>query len=65
MSEFFHMGGYAFYVWTSYALFVFLLVYLLLAPWLESKNFLRQLKQQKKRQQNQTHSGHNQNGSET
>ena len=32
MSEFFHMGGYAFYVWTSYALALVVLVANIIAP---------------------------------
>jgi heme exporter protein D len=32
LSEFFHMGGYAFYVWTSYALVAVLLVVNLWIP---------------------------------
>ncbi|MGB5438772.1 MAG: heme exporter protein CcmD [Gammaproteobacteria bacterium] len=32
MSEFFHMGGYAFYVWTSYAIALVVLVLNVLLP---------------------------------
>jgi len=32
MSEFFHMGGYAFYVWTSYAIALVVLVLNVLVP---------------------------------
>jgi heme exporter protein D len=32
MSEFFHMGGYAFYVWTSYGIALVVLVLNVLAP---------------------------------
>ncbi len=32
MSEFFHMGGYAFYVWSSYAIALVVLVLNLLVP---------------------------------
>ncbi len=49
MSDFWQMGGYAIYVWPSYALFLFVLVYWLAAPWLAHRQTLRKLAQQKRR----------------
>ena len=47
MSEFFAMGGYAFYVWTSYALFVLMLIVDYLQPrWMQR----RALKEAERRQ---------------
>lgn len=47
--EFFAMGGYAFYVWTSYGLaFVVLLLNVLIPNW-QRKIFLRQLASKQKR----------------
>jgi heme exporter protein D len=43
MSEFFAMGGYAFYVWTSYLLTALVLGANILAPWLALKRLRRRL----------------------
>jgi heme exporter protein D len=43
MSEFFHMGGYAFYVWTSYGLALIVLVANLIIPFNQKRTFLRTL----------------------
>jgi len=48
MSEFFAMGGYAFYVWTSYALFVLMLILDVVLPQLGAR---RALKEAMRRQQ--------------
>ncbi len=51
MNEFFHMGGYAFYVWTSYGLtFVVLLVNLII-PFNQERNILRTLARKLRRKQ--------------
>ena len=42
-SEFFHMGGYAFYVWTSYALGLIVLVWNIILPLRRKKQVLREL----------------------
>lgn len=47
--EFFAMGGYAFYVWTSYGITFVLLLYLGVNPTLQRKKFMRQLALQKLR----------------
>jgi heme exporter protein D len=51
ISDFFHMGGYAFYVWTSYALgFVVLLLNILL-PMRNKKQVLRELAAKQRREE--------------
>lgn len=51
MSEFFHMGGYAVYVWTSYAVFATVLIGVIVQPVLSRRKLEKQLKQSKRRQQ--------------
>ena len=46
-SEFFNMGGYAFYVWASYGLTVLVLAWVMVAPLLS----YRALKRDEKRRQ--------------
>ena len=46
MSEFFAMGGYAFYVWTSYAIFAVIVVYNLLQPRFRRRTIVREVRQQ-------------------
>lgn len=41
MREFFAMGGYAFYVWTSYGLALLVLLINLILPWQEHKQVLK------------------------
>ena len=43
LGEFFHMGGYAFYVWTSYALFVVVLTLNVAAPIRRAREVRRRL----------------------
>ena len=43
MSEFLHMGGYAVYVWSSYALAAVILLANLLIPHLRLKRIIRDL----------------------
>lgn len=47
--EFFAMGGYAFYVWTSYGITLVLLIYIWVAPIVQRKKFMHQLRLRKKR----------------
>ena len=42
--EFFEMGGYAFYVWTSYAIALVVLVANLIVPILEKGKILNEIK---------------------
>ncbi len=52
MSEFFAMGGYAFYVWTSYGLTFLLLLIGVIKPLLANKQILRDLLLKRKREGN-------------
>ena len=47
--QFFAMGGYAFYVWTSYGVALIVLVALVAAPVIQRKLFLRRLANKQKR----------------
>ncbi len=49
MNEFFHMGGYAFYVWTSYGLALLVLLANVLSPILLKKKLLSQLARREQR----------------
>ncbi|MCS3808774.1 heme exporter protein CcmD [Xanthomonas sp. 4461] len=50
MSTFLAMGGYGQYVWTSYALFVLVLLADLAAPWLRRRRLPRELRGKLQRQ---------------
>ncbi len=43
-SEFFHMGGYAVYVWSSYGLTLVLLGWIFISPIFGRKNIIKELK---------------------
>jgi heme exporter protein D len=43
-SEFFNMGGYAFYVWTSYALFLVVIVANIISPIMQRKKVIAHIK---------------------
>jgi heme exporter protein D len=49
--NFFHMGGYAFYVWTSYGLALIILLVSLLVPLNNERTLLRTLARKAKRKQ--------------
>ena len=49
MREFFHMGGYGFYVWTSYGIALLVLLANLLSPILLKKKLLSELARREKR----------------
>lgn len=51
LEEFLHMGGYAFYVWTSYGITTAVMLYFIVAPVLQRKQVLRQLALKQKREQ--------------
>ena len=40
LNEFFHMGGYAFYVWTSYGIALFVLLVNVISPLRQRKKLL-------------------------
>lgn len=42
-SDFLHMGGYAFYVWTAYGLTLVVLSMAVLAPWRRHRRLRREL----------------------
>jgi len=49
MSEFLHMGGYGFYVWTSYGIALLILVANVLSPILLKKKLLSELARREQR----------------
>jgi len=49
MNEFFHMGGYAFYVWLSYGIALLVLLGNLLSPILLKRKLLRELARREQR----------------
>jgi heme exporter protein D len=51
MNEFFQMGGYAFYVWTSYGLALLVLLINIMIPYHQERNLLRKLTRQLRRKQ--------------
>ncbi|MDM8564420.1 heme exporter protein CcmD [Candidatus Halobeggiatoa sp. HSG11] len=55
MNEFFHMGGYAFYVWTSYGLTFLVLIINLIIPFNQERTILRTLNRKLRRKQRERH----------
>ena len=51
MNDFLHMGGYATYVWSSYAITLVVLLANLVAPVMARRKLLTQLAQREKRTQ--------------
>ncbi len=49
LAEFFAMGGYGFYVWTSYGLTLIVLVANIVIPVMERRQFFRQSLKQKRK----------------
>jgi heme exporter protein D len=49
-SDFFHMGGYATYVWTSYGLALLLVVVNIVSPIIERKRVIAKVKRAIKRE---------------
>lgn len=50
-AEFFHMGGYAFFVWTSYGLALVIVLANIISPLLQRKKVIKQIKRAIKREQ--------------
>jgi len=50
VGEFFHMGGYAFYVWTSYGLTLIVLLANVLAPFRQRRKILADLARRERRE---------------
>jgi heme exporter protein D len=51
MTEFFHMGGYAFFVWTSYGLATVILLANVILPMQRKKEIMNNLKRRLRREQ--------------
>jgi len=49
-SEFFHMGGYAFFVWTSYALTLVVVLANIISPMVQRKKIIARIKRAVKRE---------------
>jgi len=49
-SEFFHMGGYAYFVWTSYALTLFIILANIISPIVQRKKIITRVKRAIKRE---------------
>ena len=52
MHEFFHMGGYAFFVWTSYGLAIIVLLANVILPMQRKKEIMNNMKRRLRREQN-------------
>lgn len=57
LDEFFHMGGYAAYVWSSYAITLLVLVFNVVLPIVQRRGLIKQLVAHQKRQQRQKYQG--------
>ena len=53
LEEFFHMGGYAVYVWSSYGLAFIVLVAIFISPIMSRKRILRDLRMKYRQQARQ------------
>lgn len=51
MTEFLHMGGYAFFVWTSYGLAAIILIANIILPMQRKKEIFNNLKRRLRREQ--------------
>lgn len=51
LSDFFNMGGYAAFVWPSYALAFFVLLFNVVQPWLFEKGIRRKLRRAAQRKE--------------
>lgn len=52
-SEFFHMGGYAFFVWSSYGIATLLLGWMFISPIFRRKQIIRELRMKYRQQERQ------------
>ena len=59
-SEFFNMGGYAFYVWTSYALTFIIVVANIVSPIMQRKKAIKRIKRAIKRENIELANNHSQ-----
>jgi len=53
LEEFFHMGGYAFYVWSSYGLTFIVLMLIFFRPMMAKKQVLKDLRMKFRQQDRQ------------
>lgn len=53
LTEFFAMGGYAFYVWTSYGIALLVLALNIIQPLMQQKRVLREIRRRQKRHSRQ------------
>ncbi|MGR9107245.1 MAG: heme exporter protein CcmD [Gammaproteobacteria bacterium] len=53
LSEFFAMGGYAFYVWTSYGIALVVLALNIIQPLMQQKRTLRAIRRRQQRHRRQ------------
>lgn len=53
VSEFFHMGGYAVYVWSSYGLAAVVLAWVFLSPIFSRRGIIRELRMKYRQQARQ------------
>lgn len=51
LAEFFAMGGYAFYVWTSYGIALIVLSLNIVLPLIQQRRLLRQIRNRQRRKQ--------------
>ena len=54
VSEFFHMGGYAVYVWSSYGLALVVLGWVMISPIFTKKGIIKELKIKYRQQERQS-----------
>jgi len=52
-SEFFNMGGYAFYVWSSYGIATVLLAWMYISPIFSKKSIIKELRMKYRQQERQ------------
>ncbi len=52
-SEFFNMGGYAVYVWSSYGIAAVVLTWIFISPILNRKSIIKELRMKYRQQQRQ------------
>ena len=53
LEEFFHMGGYAVYVWSSYALTLVVMLFIFIQPIMARKQILKDLSMKYRQQEKQ------------
>lgn len=53
LTEFFAMGGYAFYVWTSYGVALVVLAFNIIQPLIQQKRALRAIRRRQQRHRRQ------------